>query len=291
MKKPQLSLTPPAYFSPQVLEAKRFYLDLAPPPTKPVAGVSGGCERCASDYAIDRATFPYFGLELVVRGKGSLRLGDRDYALFPGVVFSYGPNTAQHITTDADDPLVKYFASFTGPRIVRLLRQCGLAPGCVIRVFALGEIQSIFDDLIQNALKGSRYSSRICELLLEHLILKAADCPTPWEAAEMPSFATYQRCLQHIQSQHLRLQTQAQVARECNVNPAYLCRLFRRYDHQTPYQYLMRLKMNLAAERLQDPGKLVKQVAVEFGFSDPFHFSRAFKSVFGLAPEAFRRMH
>jgi AraC-like DNA-binding protein len=48
--------------------------------------------------------------------------------------------------------------------------------------------------------------------------------------------------------------------------------------------------MNLAAERLRDPGSLVKQVAAALGFSDPFHFSRAFKSVFGLSPEAFRRL-
>lgn len=52
----------------------------------------------------------------------------------------------------------------------------------------------------------------------------------------------------------------------------------------------MRLKMNVAAVRLHAPGTLVKQVAAELGFSDPFHFSRAFKSIFGLSPEAFRRL-
>ena len=52
----------------------------------------------------------------------------------------------------------------------------------------------------------------------------------------------------------------------------------------------MRLKMNLAAERLQNPELLVKQVAAELEFSDPFHFSRTFKKVFGLSPEEFRRL-
>jgi YesN/AraC family two-component response regulator len=32
------------------------------------------------------------------------------------------------------------------------------------------------------------------------------------------------------------------------------------------------------------------QVAERVGFSDPFHCSRAFKSVFGLSPDAFRRL-
>jgi len=48
------------------------------------------------------------------------------------------------------------------------------------------------------------------------------------------------------------------------------------------------LKMNHAAERLQQTDILVKQVAVESGFSDPFHFSRVFHSILGLSPAAFR---
>jgi AraC-like DNA-binding protein len=88
----------------------------------------------------------------------------------------------------------------------------------------------------------------------------------------------------------MQLNTQDQVARECHVAPAYLCRLFRRYDHQTCYQYLMRLKLNEATELLQDPGLLVKQVATKLGFTDYFHFSRMFKKVFGLPPEAFRHL-
>ena len=56
----------------------------------------------------------------------------------------------------------------------------------------------------------------------------------------------------------------------CHVDPAYLCRLFGRYDHQSPYQFLLRLKMNLAAERLQDPAALVKQVAAESALPTPF---------------------
>jgi AraC-like DNA-binding protein len=46
--------------------------------------------------------------------------------------------------------------------------------------------------------------------------------------------------------------------------------------------------MNHAAERLKQPLALIKQVAEEAGFADPFHFSRVFTSVFGLSPTAFR---
>jgi AraC-like DNA-binding protein len=170
------------------------------------------------------------------------------------------------------------------------LEEHGPTPGSVGRVFAPGEIQAAFDELIRNGSKGTRLAPRLCATLLEYLILKIAESRMPSEAARTPAFATYQRCRQHILEHHLRLRTLAEIARECHADPAYLCRLFQRYDHQTPYQFLLRLKMNAAAERLQNPGAAVKRVAAELGFEDPSHFSRAFKGVFGLSPDAFRRL-
>ena len=42
--------------------------------------------------------------------------------------------------------------------------------------------------------------------------------------------------------------------------------------------------MQRAAALLQQPGAMVKTVGAEVGFSDPFHFSRAFKRHFGISP-------
>jgi AraC-like DNA-binding protein len=47
--------------------------------------------------------------------------------------------------------------------------------------------------------------------------------------------------------------------------------------------------MNIAAEFLVEHGGLVKEVAQRVGFADPYHFSRAFKAVHGVAPRALLR--
>jgi AraC-like DNA-binding protein len=282
--------SPPEFFSAQVRDARRFYLDLAPPARQPLAVVCGGFEVSARDYAIDRADFSYFSIEFVARGQGQLVLAGQTIPLLPGTVFAYGPGVPHRISTQQDDPLAKYFVDFVGRRAIGLLQKADLPPGASGHVFSPGEIQRIFDDLIQNGRKLTRLTAQVCAALLEYLLLKVAESRSTWEAAQTPAYATYQRCHQYIQTHFLHLNSLAQIARQCHVDAAYLCRLFRRYDHQTPYQFLMRLKMNLAAERLQDPGVLIKQVAVELGFTDPFHFSRAFKNVLGLSPEAFRRL-
>ena len=280
----------PEYFSPQVSEARRFYLNLSPPKRAPLSVVSGGCEHCAPDYEIHRPTFPFYSIEYVLRGRGSLKLQKRSYDLQPGCVFSYGPGVRQDITADIADPPVKYFVDFAGLKSKELLRNCNLSPGSAAQIFPPNEIQNIFDELIRCGQHGGRQNVELCAKLLECLVLKIADARAPLAGIEALSFTTYQQCRQHIETHFQRLKTLRQVAQECHLDSAYLCRLFQRYDHQSPYQFLMRLKMNLSAEWLQQPGALVKQIAERAGFSDQFHFSRAFKSVFGVAPDTFRRL-
>lgn len=280
----------PEFFSPQVSTARRFYLNLNPPKRAPLSVVSGGCEHCAPDYEIHRPTFPFYSIEYVVRGRGPLKLKNRSHELQSGTIFSYGPGVRQDIAVDPADPPIKYFVDFAGLKSGNILRRCRLPPGSVSQIFPPNEIQNLFDELIRCGQRGGRQSAELCAKLLECLVLKISEWRAPRTGVEALSFTTYQQCRQHIERNVQRLKTLRQIAQECHVNAAYLCRLFQRYDHQSPYHFLMRLKMNLAAEWLQQPGALVKQIAERAGFSDQFHFSRAFKSVFGVAPDIFRRM-
>jgi len=278
----------PEFFSPDVAEARRFYLNLNPPKDRPLAVICGGLEHCTPDYTIRRESFPFYSIEYVTRGSGEVKLKGKNYQLQLGHLFSYGPGIPHQINGNASDPLVKYFVDFAGTDALALLRSCGLSPGRVSEVFPANALQPLFDELIHAGLQVRRQSAVLCVKLLDCLALRIEGARAPLEGAETLAFATYQQCRQHIEKYSLRLRTLEQIAVECHVNNAYLCRLFRRYGHQSPYQYLLRLKMNYAAERLQQPDTLVKQVAEEAGFADPFHFSRVFTSQFGLSPTAFR---
>jgi len=281
----------PAFFSSHVSEARRFYLDLNPRRRERLAVVCGGVERVRADYAIHRISFPFQAIEYVAHGRGSLKLRRRERPLQPGTIFSYGPGVPHKIVSHLDDPLLKYFVDFTGTQATTILRTCKLPAGSIGQVFPPTELEEIFEELIACGLRHGRHSGALCAKLLECLALKIQDARAPFEGAATLSFATYQQCRQYIQRHYLRLRTLEQIADECHIDGSYLCRLFRRYDHQSPYRFLLRLKMNLAAERLQAPRALIKQVAEQIGFGDPFHFSRTFKSVFGVPPETFRRIH
>jgi AraC-like DNA-binding protein len=280
----------PDFFSQQVLEANRFYLDAHSRKHYALRVVCGGCEHCRLNYRIDRPDFPFYSIEFVARGKGTVVLKDKKYSLGAGKVFSYGPGIAHVITTETDDPLVKYFVDFIGPDAPGILRKFGPAPGNIVQVHSPEIILRIFEDLIRNGQTDSPYSLLLCKAILEQLILKIAETSIVENSRTTGAFYTYQCSREVIQKNFMTFKSLVQIAEECHIDSAYLCRLFKRFDNRSPYQYLMRMKMNFAAQRLQLPNSSVKEIAFELGFSDPFHFSRVFKHIFGISPGTFKNL-
>src|ERR1035441_9619579 len=114
-------LSKPDFFSTQVSQAHRFYLNLKPSSKAKLVVVCGGVEHCAHDYAISRKSFPFYSVEFVAQGNGRLTLNCSEHVLQPGSVFSYGPSIRHDISTGSHHPLFKYFVDFAGSAAVTLL--------------------------------------------------------------------------------------------------------------------------------------------------------------------------
>lgn len=278
----------PGFISRQVREAQRFFLNLRPADHAGLTVACGGWEQCADDYEIHRSGFPFLSLEYVARGEGRVTLDGRSYALLPGTVFAYDASVPHDIDAAPGSGLVKYFVDFSGRRGRTLLSKAGVPPGGIAQVSPAHDAEMLFEQLVHNGCDNSRFTSDICRALLECLLLKIAETRIPYGSASSGAFITYRQCRHYLEQHFLTLQSMRELARCCHLDKAYLCRLFKRYDRQSPYQLLVRLKMNWAAAQLQNPDRLVKQVARELGYDYAGHFSRTFKRVYGVSPQRFR---
>jgi AraC-like DNA-binding protein/quercetin dioxygenase-like cupin family protein len=283
-------LTEPSFFSAQISRARRFYLDLNPTRSDALVVVSGGAEHCRPDYRMHRDGFRYLSIEFVAAGSGTLELAGKPHRLTAGDIFAYGSRVPHDIRSDPDRPLIKYFVDFTGKRAKSLMKPPGPQPGTVVQTTSPSDIRRLFDDLISAGLRPTPFRGRICSVIAEQLLLRIAETSFAPGTVGTAAFETYQGCHQFIQDHFLQLHGLAEIAERCHLDQSYLCRLFARFDYESPYEFLTRLKMLHAAEQLQTPGAMVKQVADRLGFSDPFRFSRTFSRVLGVSPKKFSQL-
>ena len=276
-----------SFVSRQVEASRLFFLD--PTDNEDFTVVFGGFERCGPDYHINRRNFPWFCLEFVSRGTGTLTLGEASYDLKPGSWYVYGPGLPHRIESSEDQPLGKYFIGFTGGGVAGFLARYEIDPGMVARCLKGEPIRRTFDQLIDCGVRKSGLARPLCSLITRQLLLMCRDDAADPGNTDSPAFATYTRVREWIEGHFLELGTLEAIARACAIAAPYLCRLFARYHGESPYRFLTRLRMDHASRLLLERDATVKSVAAMLGFNDAFHFSRVFKSVHHVPPSRFRQ--
>lgn len=79
-----------------------------------------------------------------------------------------------------------------------------------------------------------------------------------------------------------------ELARACNLSVSALERRFKKHLGKTPHQYIVEVRLDHARRLLMETEKPVGTIALETGFADHSHFTRAFKKHIGCPPSALR---
>jgi AraC family transcriptional regulator len=277
----------------QVAESRTFFLQLGGPWREQVTVALGGWERCRADYTVARGRYPYVVLELVVGGRGRVSLDGSEHRLEAGVCFASGARTACRIDTEAEAPLEKFFFALAGGGAVRALTSAGLLHGRARKVAALGELRELAEDITREGRRHGTAAPAICARLAEVLLLKIGEEPARAAGLTVGAGAgvegareNFERCRALIDRHAAEWSGLGDIAAAARLDASSVCRLFRRFLGVSPHQYLRRRKMALAAAFLLERGGRVQDAAARVGMEDPFHFSRAFKAVHGVAPSA-----
>lgn len=74
-----------------------------------------------------------------------------------------------------------------------------------------------------------------------------------------------------------------------NLHPNYFVRIFKEKIGVTPQRYIMQKKMNMAKRLTEETTLSFTEIAAKTGISDSAHFSKAFKTHFGMTPREYRK--
>jgi len=92
-----------------------------------------------------------------------------------------------------------------------------------------------------------------------------------------------------LEAEPARRRSLSQLAQAACVTPEHLCRLFRVSVGHSPAETVRLARLDRAATLLARSNYSVGEISDLCGFASAFHFSRLFRSAFGLPPTAMRR--
>lgn len=127
--------------------------------------------------------------------------------------------------------------------------------------------------------------------------LKAAGKFTP-QAADVDQFMLCHQLASDLKAQldyqiyHAADPQQPSVAKivaSRNISQSYALKLFQKYYHESPQQYLIALKLATAKELLRQPKARINAVSAKLAYASPSHFTREFKKHFGQTPREYMR--
>ena len=245
-----------------------------------------GYEECKSDYIIDRNSFPHWTLEFVAGGHGYYQEGSQQHRLRHGALFAYGPNIAHCFGNEQERPFRKYFMLSGGRNFPLRWRNAGLLPGQLLQLGNSTPIVSVFDQMLDEGGRSDAHTPQIIASLEAVLLALMSRHRGAARSAQTGSRKVYELAMDILQRDYRNLHSLADLAGRSGYSSEYLCRIFRKYHGESPYQVLLHRKMSAAWLLLRDGAWQVSAVARELGYEDPLHFSRIFRKVMGCAPSS-----
>lgn len=102
-------------------------------------------------------------------------------------------------------------------------------------------------------------------------------------------FVRLEPALRHLHAHYREPVTTGELARLCHWSESQFVRQFQQLLGEPPMRYLVRQRLHAACQELIATDKTAGAIALDCGFYDQSAFTRAFRSLIGSTPLAYRR--
>ena len=124
--------------------------------------------------------------------------------------------------------------------------------------------------------------------LLHSTLTDATPCRRRYKASRLRWYANrVDQARQELDEHYASDHSLAGLARTAGMSSYHFARIFRELSGLPPHRYLVRRRLNAAAERLRD-GASVTDTCYAVGFGSLSHFVHAFHAARGMTPSEFR---
>ena len=213
-------------------------------------------------------------------GVGTVRIKEEEFEVCEGDIFILPPFTP-HEYSPKTDPWNTMWITYNG----------AVAKGS-FPFSADIKHGNDFEDFYKKISRGKtqsdwrrKSSAALYELLL--CLLEREGISKYDTATREPDVST---AVQYIAEHYHETVELSSLAELAGLSEGHFCRVFKKYTHMRPVEYITNLRIERAKDLLLElPPKAIAEIATGVGYTSAAYFSKIFKEKTGVTPEEYRR--
>lgn len=254
-----------------------------------------GREQCDPQHLFGPAKRNHYLFHYILSGKGTLMATDHDgithtFTLHAGQGFMIFPGQINMYMADEEDPWNYIWVEFDGLRATEILARTSFRwhnP-----VYHCGN-QEKCESMKREMLYLVEHPDLTPLSRVGHLYLFLDDLCGSIRGADLSEIKVKDRyineAINYIESNFMNDISIESIAKRTGLERSYFGKLFKKATDMSPQRFLLNYRMTKAAEMLRMTNLPVAEIGRQVGYPDQLHFSRAFKSIYGLSPRNWKK--
>lgn len=229
----------------------------------------------------------------VISGRGTLYVNDQTYHIEAGHGFLILPDQTTTYVANEADPWEYTWIEFDGLRVSESISLAGLSASQPVYTPQNREAGRALQEQMLYIVNHPDDSPvrQIGEsfLFLDQLVQSSAARRLPSQRRLRDFYM--KEALSFIEQNYQRDISIEEIASFCGLNRSYFGKVFRDSMGESPQAFLLHYRMARAAQMLKETALPIGTISTMVSYANQLHFSRAFKSVYGMAPRTYRQNH
>lgn len=180
------------------------------------------------------------------------------------------------------------FVHFDGAQSRELFEELLRRGGCLIKPRAPGDIHESIGEMLRTMRQERRMSQTQCSAMLYGVLMQLLESGSASDSAQV-GHSLVDRAIAYIQEHLTEKLTVDSVAAHAGYSAGYFSHLFAEETGMSPYQFIVKCRVERAQQLLQTTRLTVQEVAFQTGFGSAANFCYTFRRLTGESPHEYRR--
>ena len=253
-----------------------------------------GREKCSPAHSFGPAARNHYLFHYVISGTGKLFAYDKngetkEYSIKSMQGFMIFPDQITMYVADKDLPWEYVWVEFDGLRAKAVVETAGFSLDQPIYKARSKELREEMKEMNYIAENGSSSPFHLIGhlyLFIDHLT-RSTDGVKVHHSSKLRDFYIHE-AIEFIEHNFQNDISVEDIADVCGLNRSYFGKIFKEALGKSPQEFLLNYRMVKAAELLKLTKLSVGDISSAVGYGNQLHFSRAFKSIYGVSPKKWR---